>query len=541
MFEKALPARPSLEQYKKQAKELVTAYAENQSAARARLKRYHPRFQQAMPDQIALADAQLVPAREHGFLSWPRFQAHVTTLELVHAVAAIDDPAMAFLEVAVAPRHADHTSGTLEHARMILSRYPEAATANIFTAAVLGDDENVRRWLEQDASLANAEGGPHGWDALTHLCFSRFLQLDPARADAFERTAKVLLEAGAKGDTGWWETIDWPADRRIFESAIYAASSIARHAGITRLLLEHGANPSADEETAYHVAESYDNTILKLMLDNGKLDAKNKATVLVRKADWHDENGMRMTLEAGGDPNFATLWRTSPLQQTIERDNSLSMIEMLLQHGGDPLRERARDHLNAVQMAAWRGRGDVLRLLGEAVTASLTGAHALAAAAALGDCGRVQELAPQFQKELAAFGPMLLARAAGNGNAEAVRCLAEAGVPVDAPHAGDAYFGVHHGTTALHNAAWRARPECVRALLAAGANPNVRDAQGRSPLQLAVKAATDSYWKNRRTPESIELLLAAGASTEGVALPTGYDEADTLLAAAGLRSGGDSR
>ena len=81
----------------------------------------------------------------------------------------------------------------------------------------------------------------------------------------------------------------------------------------------------------------------------------------------------------------------------------------------------------------------------------------------------------------------------------------------------------------------------MRTLLAAGANPNVRDAYKRTPLQLAVKATVDSYWKDRRTPESIEALLQAGASTEGITLPTGYDEADRLLAAAGLRSGGDSR
>jgi hypothetical protein len=51
----------------------------------------------------------------------------------------------------------------------------------------------------------------------------------------------------------------------------------------------------------------------------------------------------------------------------------------------------------------------------------------------------------------------------------------------------------------------------------------------RTALQLAIKAAVDSYWTRRRTTESIRALLEAGASTENVELPTGYDEADILI------------
>jgi hypothetical protein len=43
----------------------------------------------------------------------------------------------------------------------------------------------------------------------------------------------------------------------------------------------------------------------------------------------------------------------------------------------------------------------------------------------------------------------------------------------------------------------------------------------------------DSYWKQRRTPESVEALLKAGASTRGVEYPSGYAEVDELLKAYG--------
>jgi hypothetical protein len=47
---------------------------------------------------------------------------------------------------------------------------------------------------------------------------------------------------------------------------------------------------------------------------------------------------------------------------------------------------------------------------------------------------------------------------------------------------------------------------------------------------LAVRACVDSYWMRRRTPDSIAVLLDAGASVQGISLPTGYDAADRLLA-----------
>jgi hypothetical protein len=39
----------------------------------------------------------------------------------------------------------------------------------------------------------------------------------------------------------------------------------------------------------------------------------------------------------------------------------------------------------------------------------------------------------------------------------------------------------------------------------------------------------DSYWTERRSPESAQALLEAGASPQGVAFPSGYAEVDELL------------
>ena len=81
----------------------------------------------------------------------------------------------------------------------------------------------------------------------------------------------------------------------------------------------------------------------------------------------------------------------------------------------------------------------------------------------------------------------------------------------------------------VHVAGWRAEPEVVKELIARGAPLNATDGQGRTALQLAIKACVDSYWRELRSPESTRTLLEAGASTEGIELPTGYDEVDKLL------------
>jgi hypothetical protein len=219
---------------------------------------------------------------------------------------------------------------------MILGRYPSVAKANIHTAAILADEDAVRSFLSRDPKSATAKGGPHEWDALTHLCFSRYLRLDKTRSAAFVRTARALLDAGASANTGWVEIMDQPNPNPVRESVIYGASSVARHPELTQLLLDRGADPN-DGETPYHLPESYDNAVMKLVMESGKLNAASLSWMLVRKADWHDYEGMKLVLEFGGDPNLMTIFGNNALHHALRRDNRLAMIELLLDHDADPL------------------------------------------------------------------------------------------------------------------------------------------------------------------------------------------------------------
>lgn len=455
------------------------------------------------------------------------------------------DPVATFIKAACVPMDSSHASGTLDRAESVLAAHPEIAISNIHVAAILGDDATVRRFLAFDPGNATAKGGPYGWDALTHLCFSRYLRLDHTlehtldhtRSDGFVRAATALLDAGASANTGWYEVNHQP--QPVWEPALYGAAGVAHHAELTRLLLERGGDPN-DGETPYHAPETYDNDTLKVLVESGKLSNESLSLMLVRKHDWHDYEGIQYLLEHGVDVNAQWRRGRSALHHAIKRDNAVEIIELLLEHGADPM--FTEDGTLAVAAAARRGRGDVLELFDRrGIQVELHGADRLLAACAIDDAVAIRSIVehePQLVREVLVVGGKRLAEFAGNGNTDGVRHLLNLGVDVEALYEeGDGYFGVAKDSIALHVAAWRAHHATVRLLIERGAPVNATDGDGRTPLMLAVRACVDSYWTNRRSPDSVRALLRAGASAAGVDFPSGYVEVDEMLASCGDHAG----
>jgi hypothetical protein len=72
-----LPVRPSLEQLRKQAKELLQQLRSGVTSAVSRLQRYKPGSSKPI-----LADTQYVIAREYGFESWPKLVQHIQSSQI---------------------------------------------------------------------------------------------------------------------------------------------------------------------------------------------------------------------------------------------------------------------------------------------------------------------------------------------------------------------------------------------------------------------------------------------------------------------------
>jgi len=419
--------------------------------------------------------------------------------------------------------------GSLEEANQLLDTHPDLAAYDIHTAAITGDAEMVRRFLEEDRANATAVSAPYGGNALVHLCLSKYLLHYKERSADFLQAAKALLDAGADSSTGFWVN----GDIRWHETPLYGAAGVAHDAALTRLLLSYGAEPN-DIEAVYHSPETYDNDALKALVETGELTKENLSIMLIRKLDWHDYAGLQYMLEHGADPNGERNRGWYSLYHSLRRVNGLEYIQLLLDHGADPL--LVSEGFNAVTAAACEGRGDVLKLFSQrGILITLEGVYQLIAACALGDTEKVKAIvyeSPALLQQFQFMGGELLARFCLCGNAAGVRELLHIGIPVNAPYRhGDGYYGIPPGSLAIHVAAWRGYPAVVQLLIEAGALVDVPDKNGQTPLALAVKACVDSYWTQRRSPDSVKALLGAGASTKTISFPCGYDEVDVLLSA----------
>jgi len=213
MSSRTLPARPSLAQLKRQAHELRRDHGEGKPSAGARIAAHHPRLRGLPPREVlahplALADAQLVLAREYGFDSWAALKHRV---EIGSRVA----------------KYAPHP------------RFAEA-----LAALDAGDATRLRAILAEDASLVTARTNldpPYGY--FTGATLLHHVAGNPGRdarlsANVVE-IARILLDAGADVSA---ETLGPNGGTTL---GLLVTSKQASDAGVTgplmELLLERGA------------------------------------------------------------------------------------------------------------------------------------------------------------------------------------------------------------------------------------------------------------------------------------------------------------
>ena len=406
--------------------------------------------------------------------------------------------------------------GSLDRAREILAAHPEVAGSDIHTAALLGDFEAVARFLAEDPTNATGKGGPRNWDALTHLCFSRFLRLEPARSEGFLKAAAALLDAGANPNTGFFEENHQPKPE--WECALYGAAGVAHHPELTRLLLDRGADPN-DGEVAYHSPETLDNRTIHVLVESGKLTQDSLGMMLARKFNWHDDDGVHWLLERGADPNWP-LWGSRPLHWALRQGTPIHYFEWRLDHGADPLLPD-KDGNTPAGEAARQGRADVLDLFEKrGAVIALQGDDAFLGACARGNEAEARKLAaadPSTMVRIQSENPGLLADFAGAGNAPAVRLMLDLGFDAGAARIKPRWAA---GETALHVATAHGRQSVAELLIERGAPLEARRHGGLTPLRVAfVCLEQQSEWTpNEYTLPIAEALIKAGASVEDAGL-----------------------
>jgi hypothetical protein len=156
---RALPSQPSLEFDRKEAKALLRRLQDREADALARALAFHPKLGRARTDVFALADAQLIVAREYGFASWPRLvQYHAQLERQRHARTEIHGRDF-FESLARSWRRelADRRPGAARSVAAYVPRFYGEPVDAVFAAEVTDDEIRV--------AIARTYGAP-SWQVL---------------------------------------------------------------------------------------------------------------------------------------------------------------------------------------------------------------------------------------------------------------------------------------------------------------------------------------------------------------------------------------
>ena len=272
-----LPASPSLEKLRNEARRLQRSVQAGDPPALALVAEHHPAGARTTTERFALSAAQLVTARRYGFRSWAALKHHVELLERYwwdpdQPVGDTgEDPADQLCRLACLWYQDDGPERWMR-ARALLAQRPQLSGAHIWAAATAAEVEPVRGFLAADPSLATRRGGPFGWCPLFYLAYSR---LDPTiRAEPVLQIAQLLLDAGADPNEGYlWRGLPTPFTllTGAFGYGELGPENQPAHPhsiALARMLLEAGADPN-DGQALYNRMFEPDNDHLALLLQYG--------------------------------------------------------------------------------------------------------------------------------------------------------------------------------------------------------------------------------------------------------------------------------
>jgi ankyrin repeat protein len=186
--------------------------------------------------------------------------------------------------------------------------------------------------------------------AVTHSGLVRV----PEYAERLERCASLLLDRGADVNMKWTnpQYPQWPL------SPLYGAAGKNHHPGMTRLLLERGADPN-ENESLYHSVESNDLTCTRLLLDAGaRVEGSN---AVAHALDSADLEWLKLLL---AHTKSLREHDSHALAHAVRRGRSIEVIQMLLDKGADPT-PKGHDATSAYRFAMLYGRPEVARLFDE--------------------------------------------------------------------------------------------------------------------------------------------------------------------------------
>ena len=150
-------SKTTLDLLRKEAKRWLKALRANDAKAIERLKAASPKA----PPTPGLRDVQHALAREYGLSDWVALKAALAVPPSESDADRID----------TLLRHG--WTGDIAAAERILARHPDLARDSLFTAATCGLAGEVERQLARDPAAATRTGGTRQWTALAYVTYGR--------------------------------------------------------------------------------------------------------------------------------------------------------------------------------------------------------------------------------------------------------------------------------------------------------------------------------------------------------------------------------
>jgi len=597
-----LPDRPSLEQLRKQAKDLLRAARSGDASALARLSSTMPAAERP---PITLARAQLAIARDYGFASWPRLVTHV---EALAGGGFVLRPLIRPVELSPGKRYKlpDGTDATTDDVfgmfvaaregdaatvKRLIARVPALATVEynytppIHFAVREGYRQIAELFLDRGADLAY-RSYPFQESLLTfaedrgHSEVAELLRTRLSRRFALAPGMQAIIAAADKGDLAAVET-ELARHPALVRAANETGDTPLHHAArnghlrIVRALVDAGANVNAmrgdgyrplhsalmpnwffqvplgirteivdllvsrgAEYTVFVAALRGDEEFLRnaLARDRGLANFEDTChhRVLSAAVRRGDVAMTRLLLDHGADPSLPEEGAPRGLSLWIAvNDRQREIARLLLEHGADPNAPVESSGTPMTQAAKDAELTEMLRAHGGRQPSSGRDRVArLVEAGKLEDAERLLRANPQWlHDDEAGWGDGILAGPAHDGRHDVIAMLMRLGARVPtvskwAPyyyfkHEATAAFLLEHGMdpnhmnwhrfTLLHHMAAEGEAGKLRLLLDHGADIDAIDDEYRStPLGVAAR---------RGQAAMVELLLERGADPAAAGAP----------------------
>lgn len=339
---RSLPSRPNLEFEHKRAKALLRQLRAGDFHALARARVRHPALDASRLETIALADAQLIAAREYGFTSWPRLVRYFETLAL-DPVPRRELEDREGLDAWVRSLLIEHSKRRISAGRLLVTYAPR------FYGMRVPDALDAEVTVDDARTVVARQRGYTNWETMLE---------EAAKPRRAQWTEDPMMLAGRAMDAFDFDELDRVIERHPELRMPSPVDTRQNHDVVVQAILRERRLPANDLRlTAWLAAHGFDvqRTLNRMLCGHMHISTDKVRYLLDRGADpdWVAPNG-RSVLEHA----LVTYWNTEAVDTLAARARHPSALWIAAGLGDVDGVARFLDRDGKPTQAAYRSRPD---------------------------------------------------------------------------------------------------------------------------------------------------------------------------------------